>query len=141
VSTPLTTAVVDTNVLVSGFLNPHGPPGQIVEWLRSGAVRAGLDDRIVAEYEDVLRRPELDLPPHDVKIVLRRIVSLGAWAVVDPAHIVPDLPDPDDRPFAECARALGCALVTGNQRHFPKRAIGNLELLTPREFFEQVAGS
>jgi hypothetical protein len=28
-----------------------GAPGQIVEWLRSGAVRAGLDDRIIAGYE------------------------------------------------------------------------------------------
>ena len=139
-STAVTTAVFDTNVLVSGFLNPHGPPGHIVEWLRSGAVRAGLDDRIAAEYEDVLRRPELKLPPHDVKIVLRRILATGNWAVVEPAHIVSDLPDTDDRPFAECARALGCALVTGNQRHFPRKAIGKLRLVTPRQFFDLLSG-
>lgn len=63
-------AVFGTNVLVSGFLSPHGAPGQIVEWLRSGAVRAGLDDRIISEYEDVLTRPEFNLPRHEVSMVL-----------------------------------------------------------------------
>lgn len=65
-------AVFDTNVLVSGFLSPHAAPGRIVEWLRSGAVRAGLDDRIIAEYEEVLTRPEFGLPRHEVAIVLKR---------------------------------------------------------------------
>jgi predicted nucleic acid-binding protein len=135
------TAVFDTNVLVSGFLNPYGAPGQIVEWLRSGAIRAGLDDRIVAEYDDVLCRPELDLPQHEVHIVLRRIQSLGEWAVVKPQHVVQDLPDADDGPFAECARALGCSLVTGNKRHFPRAAVGNLHLLSPRQFRDAISRS
>jgi len=129
-------AVFDTNVLVSGFLSPHGAPGRIVEWLRSGAVRAGLDDRIVSEYEDVLFRPELDLPRHEVAIVLKRIRSQAAFAVVSPAHLVRGLPDLDDAPFAECARALECPLVSGNTRHFPSAAIGNLTVLTPRQFVD-----
>ena len=33
-------AVIDTNVLVSGVLSSAGPPGRIVEWLRSGVLRA-----------------------------------------------------------------------------------------------------
>jgi len=99
-------AVFDTNVLVSGFLSPHGDPGRIVEWLRSGAVRAGLDDRIISEYEEVLTRPEFTLPRHEVAIVLKRIQSQAAFAVVSPAHLVRGLPDADDAPFAECALAL-----------------------------------
>jgi hypothetical protein len=31
--------------MFSGFLNPRGVPGRIVEWLRDGAIRVGLDDR------------------------------------------------------------------------------------------------
>lgn len=129
-------AVFDTNVLVSGFLSAHGPPGLIVDWLRSGAVRAGLDDRIIAEYEDVLFRPELDLPRHEVAIVLKRIQSQAAFAVVSPAHLVRGLPDADDAPFAECAIALACPLVSGNARHFPSKAIGKLTVLTPRQFVD-----
>lgn len=129
-------AVFDTNVLVSGFLSPHGAPGRIVEWLRSGAVRAGLDDRIIAEYEQVLSRPEFNLPRHEVSIVLKRILAQAQYAVVAPAHIVRGLPDADDAPFAECARALGCHLVSGNVRHFPRAAIGTLTVLTPRQFVD-----
>jgi predicted nucleic acid-binding protein len=129
-------AVFDTNVLVSGLLSPHGPPGRIVEWLRSGAVRAGLDDRLIAEYADVLARPELDLPRHEVSIVVRRIQAQAAYAVVAPVHHVRDLPDADDAPFAECARALDCPLVSGNTRHFPAAATGSLTVLTPRQFVD-----
>ena len=129
-------AVFDTNILVSGFLNPHGAPGRIVDWLRSGAVRAGLDDRIISEYEDVLLRPELELPRHEVSIVLKRIQSQAAFAVVSPAHVVRGLPDADDAPFAECSLALECPLVSGNTRHFPAAAIGKLTVLTPRQFVD-----
>ncbi|NDC54651.1 MAG: PIN domain-containing protein [Planctomycetia bacterium] len=129
-------AVFDTNVLVAGFLNPHGAPGRIVEWLRSGAVRAGLDDRIISEYEEVLARREFALPRHEVSIVLRRIRSQAEYAVVSPSHVVRGLPDADDAPFAECALALVCPLVSGNTRHFPAAAIGTLTILTPRQFVD-----
>ncbi len=131
-------AVFDTNVMVSGFLSPHGAPGRIVEWLRSGAVRAGLDDRIVAEYEEVLARPELALPQHEVRIVMRRIYALAEYAVVLPNHVLHGLPDSNDIPFAECALALKCDLVSGNGRHYPRAAIGNLTVLTPRQFVDAV---
>lgn len=133
-----TIAVFDTNVVVSGFLNPYGGPGRIVEWLRSGVIRAGLEDRIAAEYEEDLRRPELHLPRHEVMVVLRQIVSLGAWATVEPQHVAQGLPDPDDAPFVECARALACDLVTGNKRHFPRGATRGVAVLSPTQFCEAV---
>jgi hypothetical protein len=109
-----------------------------VEWLRSGAVRAALDDRIVDEYEEVLARPEFGLPRHEVRIVLRRIRYLAEYAVVLPRHVVNGLPDADDAPFAECALALGCDLVSGNKRHFPRAVIGRLVVRTPRQFVDAV---
>ena len=49
--------VLDTNVLVSGLLSPHRPPGEIVRLVSGGLVSLCLDARIVAEYRDVLARP------------------------------------------------------------------------------------
>ena len=63
-------AVFDTNVIVSGFLSPHGFPGRIVDWLRAGAVKAVWDDRIIAEYSEVLGRATLGIPLREVQIVL-----------------------------------------------------------------------
>jgi hypothetical protein len=99
-------AVFDTNVLVSGFLSPHGAPGQIVEWLRSGAVRAGLDDRIISEYEEVLRRPECNLPRHEVLtaavgtltvLTPRQFIDAGESSIVACRSWAPSFPN---RPFA-----------------------------------------
>ncbi len=137
---PAPQVVVDTNVLVSGFLNPHGAPGRLVEWMRDGTATSGLDDRILAEYREVLLRQEFSLPPEDVRMVLSSVVAHAVWAKVGPEHAVFDLPDPDDAMFAECAAALACPLVTGNLRHFPRARMRSVEILRPAEFVATVIG-
>lgn len=131
-------AVFDTNVLVSGFLSPHGPPGRIVEWLRGGLVQAVLDDRIFDEYTDVLRRPAFDLPPREVSIVLDSIRRHSQWVAAASGTTASSLPDPDDAPFLECARSADVALVTGNTRHYPKAIAGKVRVLTPNEFVKSL---
>ncbi|MBM3859338.1 MAG: PIN domain-containing protein [Verrucomicrobia bacterium] len=130
-------AVFDTNVIVAGFLSPHGPPGRIVDWLRQGAVTTVLDDRIVYEYTEVLARPVFGLPQSDVALVLSVIRDHAEWAEAPVAVCATGLPDPDDAPFLECARSAGVPLVTGNTRHFPKRLCAGVEVLTPAEFVRQ----
>lgn len=131
-------AVVDTNVVVSGFLSPFGPPGRIVEWLRAGEIHAVLDDRILAEYADVLARPAFRLPPAEVEIVLQAIFARASRVTVPPGTSgIVELPDPRDAPFLDCARAEGVPLVTGNQRHFPKSVAHGVEVLTPAEFVQR----
>ena len=125
-------AVFDTNVLVAGFLSPAGPPGRIVEWLRVGSVVAVLDDRIFAEYAEVLVRPAFCLPAGEVNIVLDAIRTRATWAEVGAGYKM--LPDPDDVPFAECAHAAKVPLVTGNLRHFPGAACRGVRVLTPAQF-------
>ncbi len=126
-------AVFDTNVLVAGFLSPAGPPGRIVEWLRVGSVVAVLDDRIFAEYAEVLVRPAFCLPAGEVNIVLDAIRTRATWAEVGAGYKIM-LPDPDDVPFAECAHAAEVPLVTGNLRHFPRSACRGIPVLTLAQF-------
>jgi predicted nucleic acid-binding protein len=135
-----TVAVFDTNVMVSGFLSPHGPPGFIVDWLREGTVRAAVEDRIVAEYREVLKRPEFGLPAAEVDIALDEILYFAVWPIVPPGCVPGRLPDPHDLPFAECAAAARCPLVTGNVRHFPKEILGQ-PILTPAQFVSRVSAS
>ena len=45
--------VLDTNVLVSGLLNPSGHPGRFLNAVPSGHLIMALDDRIHAEYSAV----------------------------------------------------------------------------------------
>ena len=127
-------AVFDTNVVVSGFLSPAGPPGRIVEWLRNGEAQAVLDDRIMAEYDEVLKRHQFGLPVSEVYLVLAAIRARSFWVEAEAARTVRGLPDPDDVPFLECALASGVPLVTGNLRHFPKSAAKNATVITPAQF-------
>lgn len=126
-------AVFDTNVVVSGFLSPTGPPGRIVEWLRVGEVQAVVDDRILAEYAEVLARPVFHLSVADVEVVLARIRALAFRVEATATHLTPDLPDPDDAPFLECAMTASVPLVTGNTRHYPRTATKGLTVLTPAQ--------
>ena len=132
-------AVFDTNVVVAGFLSPSGPPGRIVDWLRAGSVIAVVDERILAEYAEVLVRPAFGLRPADVDDVLAAIRSRASWVDVGPDDMV-RLPDPDDAAFAECALVERVPLVTGNQRHFPKHACRGLRVMTPAEFVRLAGG-
>jgi predicted nucleic acid-binding protein len=129
--------VVDTNVLVAGILSASGPPGWIIEALLSGEIEPALDAGIRAEYEDVLRRPELSLEPERVAAVLDVIDAFGLEAVVPPWP--EPLPDQDDAPFLAVAAWVGSPVVTGNMRHFPAKARGGVVVLTPRHLMDHFA--
>jgi putative PIN family toxin of toxin-antitoxin system len=126
-------AVFDTNVVVSGFLSPSGPPGRLVEWLRNGTVQAVMDDRIMAEYAEVLARPVFRLPAAEVELVLTVIRTRSFWVEAAAQDLAHDLPDPDDAPFLECARTAKVPLVTGNIRHFPKSVAPAVTVITPAQ--------
>lgn len=51
------TWVFDTNVVVSGLLSPLGPPGRLIDMVLARQLRMTLDERIEAEYREVLSPP------------------------------------------------------------------------------------
>ena len=126
--------VIDTNVMVSGVLNPHGPPGRIVNALLAETITALHDDRILSEYCEVLLRPAFGFPRQDVEALLDFIESAGEHVSAEPLALV--LPDPNDLPFLEVAASGGAdALITGNLRHFkPRRGQHNVRIATPADF-------
>lgn len=130
--------VLDTNVLVSGLHNPNGTPGRIVDLLLQGRIQVLYDDRILAEYLDVLARPELAIDPSLAQAVVGYIRLAGGriTALPMPADA---LPDPDDLPFAEVAiSGEGEALVTGNVKHFSGLKERGVIVLSPMQFLERL---
>ena len=129
--------VLDTNVLVSGLLSATGPPGRIVEAALAGYVQLVFDVAIRREYEDVLRRPELSLPPRRVDDLFATIDEFGRRVEAVPRWST-GLPDPNDGVFLAVAAATANVLVTGNTRHFPQRCRGGVVVLTPRQFVDRL---
>jgi uncharacterized protein len=125
--------VVDTNVLVSGVINPHGSPGRVVDSILSQTITVLYDDRILMEYRDVLLRPFFGFHAADVNALLDFITFSGEQITAGPVNVI--LPDPTDVPFLEVAVAgSAAALVTGNLKHFkPVRGRHTISILSPVE--------
>lgn len=130
--------VIDTNVLVSGVLNPHGPPGRIVDEVLAGAFNVLFDDRIMSEYREVLARPAFAFNLTDIDALLDFIDMTGES--VTGLRLPIELPDSRDLPFVEVAAAgRADALITGNARHFkPRRGEHGVKICTPAEFLRSL---
>jgi uncharacterized protein len=129
--------VLDTNVLVSGLLNPDGKPGRIVDLILGGRLRLLYDDRILGEYLDVLARPQLAIDPSLAQVVVGNIHLAGEHVTALP---LPEdtLPDPEDIPFAEIAiSGEADGLVTGNAKHFSRLRDRGVTVLSPAEFLDR----
>jgi predicted nucleic acid-binding protein len=121
-------------VLVWGVLNPHGPPGRIVDALLSEAITVLYDDRILSEYREVLLRPTFGFPRSDVEVLLDFVESAGEHVSARP--LSPVLPDLYDLPFLEVAASGSAdALISGNIKHFkPRRGQHSVLVTTPADF-------
>lgn len=126
--------VLDTNVIVSAVLTERGPCARLLDMLVGGAFQLCADDRLLGEYDAVLRRPELRIAPADADIVTELVRRVALPIAAAPLPV--ELHDPDDLPFLEVAAAAEAILVTGNTRHFPKRVCKGVTVVSPKEFLE-----
>jgi len=131
----MTRVVLDTNGLVSALIKPGGAPSRILDLVLSGQVDCVIDDRILAEYREVLAHPRLGLEPDDANSVLMYLTTRSDWLIEAPATSI-ELPDADDLPFVEVAAASGAMLVTGNLRHFPATSLKDtpVRVCSPAQF-------
>jgi len=98
-------ALLDTNVWVSAFLKPSGPPGRVVAaWLR-GEFAVVSSTVQLGEIADVLRRPRLRrrfaFVSRDVDTYLRVIAA--RTALVSIPRTLKICRDPDDNDILEAA--------------------------------------
>jgi putative PIN family toxin of toxin-antitoxin system len=124
--------VLDTNILVSALISAFGPSARVVDLVLSGELRAAYDDRLMAEYREVLARPKFNFAPEDVAAILTHLEMDGGSVTAHPLHR--ELPDPDDLPFLEVAAETGAVLITGNVAHYPEAARGGAQVVAPGEF-------
>mgnify|MGYP005866777187 CR=1 FL=1 len=111
---------LDTNVVVSANLKTEGLEALVLDLAISGKLSLCVSPPVLAEYEDVLRRPKFKLSPERIEAVLRLLRQRSLLMTALPA-LAQCRHEPDNR-FLECAQAAKAHfLVTGNTRHFPAR--------------------
>ncbi len=120
---------LDTNVLVSGLLNPSGSPAAILSLVLNGSVKLAVDNRILLEYTEVLQRPKFGFKKEWIQSLLDFIQHESLFVTAAP--LAETFPDEDDRAFYEVAISGSAEkLVTGNSKHFPASDM----IVSPAEF-------
>ena len=113
--------VLDTNVLVSGLLNPNGNPAVIIDLLLNDKLQLLYDSRILQEYTEVLHRKKFGFDQEYIEPIISFFEDFGE--IIASIRSDETFEDDDDRMFYEVAQSGRAEyLITGNASHFPKRS-------------------
>lgn len=126
--------VLDTNVIVAGFLSRHGAAASLLDAFFGDHLQLAFTDAIIREYAEVLARPELpSITPQDRHGLLLKLHA-SAVAVVPAPVPAAAWPDRDDLPFVAAALATERkVIVTLNPRDFAPAVPLGLRILSPAE--------
>jgi len=129
--------VLDTNILVSAALKPASLQRTTFLLALTKPARLYVSPAILAEYRDVLSRPELRISKGS-RLQLLQLVRNRSH-LVNPLRRLEVCPDPDDNRFLEAADKSGADyLITGNLRHFPA-FWKKTKIVSSREFISLAA--
>ena len=138
-------AVVDTNVLVSGLVAPPGQPRQILDaWLEEGFTLV-TSLYLVEELAHVLAYPHiakrLSLDEAELEALLAALLS-RAYVVPGQLHLPGVTRDPKDDAVVACAvEGEADYIVSGDQDLLTLGTYRGIQIVTPREFTELFAPS
>lgn len=126
--------VCDTNVLLSSLLSKDSPPAKTIHYiLRNGFFAFSLET--FEELKEVLQRPKFDryIAKEKRRSFLERIYPLGVF--YEGEQNITLCRDPKDNKFLEVALASNASfLITGDEDLLSLHHIGNIPIITPRNF-------
>ncbi len=132
--------VLDTNVLVSGFLRPGSVPSQLLQAVISGRLILVTSPALLAELDRVVRYPKLSAAFPDPAGVVGRIEAVAS--VVTPQMRRHDALDESDNRVLEAAVAGRAeAIVTGDVGLLALGdSVAGVRLVTPRQLVDLLRG-
>lgn len=127
-------AVIDTNVVVSSMLKTDSVPGKIVEYVKTGTIIPLLNDEIINEYGNVLRRNKFDFSEKEIEDVMNTLCTNSIF--LGREQTKEEFVDKDDIVFFEIVmtarQTMEAYLVSGNLKHYPRRSY----IVSPSEMLE-----
>lgn len=122
--------VLDPGVIVSGLLNPDGPPGRLLDAWVDGEFDLVVSPHLLEELTDVLSRPKLAsrLDSTVVSEMLRLVREAAVMASDGPAAQV--CRDPDDNYLIALALGTGSLVVSGDKDLLSVQ-VEHVEVLAP----------
>jgi len=140
--TPIT-VVLDTNVIVAGLRSRTGASFLVLALVERGRLAIALNAPLIAEYDEVIRRPEHRrihlLSDLQIRRFLRGLIASAEIVETRPDRRIRLSRDPEDAIVAEAAiEARADYLVTHNIRDFLEVA-ERITIVTPAELLRRMA--
>jgi putative PIN family toxin of toxin-antitoxin system len=111
--------ILDTNIIVSAFLNPKGIPGDILSLVLTHKIIICYDNKIFSEYTDILTGSKFNFDNDLVNNFLEFVRNNGEYIVAESQDIQFD--DKDDKIFYDVFKSGDAEyLITGNKKHYPQ---------------------
>ena len=133
--------VVDTNVLISAALRPHGAPRAVVEAIRTASGSLLFSDETIEELRTRIHRPKFDryVSREDRAVYVAQLDAVAEWVSIVGAKL--GCRDPDDDKLLETA-LMGNAscIVTGDEDLLSMSPFHDIPLMKPADFLHRGAG-
>ena len=126
--------VLDTNVIISAFINPNGTPSAILKLILQRKAELCYNSVILSEYENVALRPKFSskIDPLIIRRFINLIKNIGFSYDPPPSSI--KFSDDSDRIFYDTAKGSGSVLISGNIKHYPKKSF----IMSPSDFIKHL---
>lgn len=129
--------VLDTKVLLTALKSSRGNSFRLLAMIEKDRFVLHVSTPLVAEYESVLKRGQFTLSDAQIDDVIDFICSRAIH------HKIfylwrPALKDPEDDFLLELAVKAGASIVTWNTKDFKRAADFGVNVVTPRDFLEQL---
>jgi hypothetical protein len=130
--------VLDTNILVSALINPHGRPAQIIDYVFENKLRLFISPPIVEELERVLSYPEL-MKRHGLgREKLREFISelLSIMLLIQGEETIKVITeDPSDNKYLSCALNAKVDFIISGDVHLLKLGeYKGIQIVTAAQF-------
>lgn len=132
--------VLDTNVLVSALINPHGKPAQILNYVFENKIRLFTSPSIIEELERVLSYPRLmkrhGLEKEELKEFTFDLLSIMSL-VEEKETIEVIMEDPSDNKYLSCAFNTKADFIVSGDVHLLKlKEYEGIPIITLAQFLE-----
>jgi len=130
--------VLDTNVVISALLSPHGAPAEIIRRWQSGDFDVAISPPLLVELRRALGYGRvsryLRQTQGEVTAFVRRLELVAT--VVEPRTTLDAVDDdPDDNRVLECALAAGATVVVTGDAHLLRMSeYGSIAIVNPAGF-------
>ena len=139
-------AVFDTNVFISGLLNPNGLPAKLLELALQGKFRLIFSPPILQEVEKVLAYPKIKrilkkskIRPNEIEDVLGKLLKV---VTLSPGRLtmkaIPE--DPSDNMILACALEGRADFIVSGDHHLKDlKNFQGIQIVDPAGFLKIIA--